>query len=215
VYLPHHFREDRPEVLAAALAAHPLGLFVRNGASGLTADPLPFLLDGAPGPGGRLLAHVARANPIVAELGGATEVLAVFSGPQGYVTPSWYASKAETGRVVPTWNYVTVQVRGRARLVDDPAFTRDVVTRLTAAHEATRPEPWSLDDAPEPYVAGQLRGIVGLEIEITAIEGKWKVSQNRSAADRTGVAAGFAAEGRDAIAALSAPVGAAEPTKIG
>lgn len=215
MYLPPHFREERSQVLAQALAAHPLGLLIRNGSAGLTADPLPFLLSGEAAAGGRLLAHVARANPIVGDLAEGTEVLVVFQGPQGYLSPSWYATKAETHRVVPTWNYVTVQVRGRARLVDDPAFTRGVVARLTATQEAERPVPWTIDDAPEAYVAGQLRGIVGLEIEIAAIEGKWKVSQNRNAADRAGAARGFAAEGHAAMAELVAPTGAGDPEKIG
>jgi transcriptional regulator len=169
---------------------------------------------GEAGSGGRLLAHVARANPIVGDLTDDAEVLVVFSGPQGYVTPSWYASKAETHRVVPTWNYVTVQAKGRARLIDDPAFTRDVVARLTAAHETTRPAPWSIDDAPEAFIAGQLRGIVGLEIEIVAIEGKWKVSQHRTTTDRAGVAVGFAEAGAADMAALVAG-GAGDPAKIG
>ncbi len=204
MYLPRHFGEERAEVLAAAIAAHPLGLTVRVAPSGLTADPLPFLLDGGAVVGGRLVAHVARANPIVAELRDDEEVLVVFSGPQAYVTPSWYPSKAEGGRVVPTWNYVVVEVRGRARLRDDGAFVRGVVERLTARHEAGRSEPWSLDDAPEAYLAGQMKGIVGLEIEITAIVGKWKTSQNRNAADRAGVVAGCRAEGEDAMADLVA-----------
>jgi transcriptional regulator len=219
VYLPRHFREERAEVLAAAIEAHPLGLTVRATPAGLTADPLPFLLDGAAAVGGRLVAHVARANPIVAELGKGEEVLVVFSGPQGYVSPSWYPSKAEGGRVVPTWNYVVVEVRGRARLMDDAAFTRAVVARLTSRHEAGRAEPWSTDDAPEAYLAGQLKGIVGLEVEITAIVGKWKVSQNRSATDRAGVVAGLAAEGAsdmaDLVAAEIVTAGDGEPTKIG
>lgn len=219
VYLPRHFREERAEVLAAAIEAHPLGLTVRATPDGLTADPLPFLLDGAAAPGGRLLAHVARANPIVVELAAEEEVLVVFSGPQGYVTPSWYPSKAEGGRVVPTWNYVVVEVRGRTRLMDDVAFTRAVVERLTSRHETGRAEPWAVEDAPEAYIAGQLKGIVGLEIEISSIVGKWKVSQNRSTADRAGVAAGFAGEGAqdmaDLVAAEIVTGGAGEPTKIG
>lgn len=204
MYLPRHFGEDRADVLAATIEAHPLGLAVRNAPAGLTADPLPFLLDGGAVVGGRLVAHVARANPIVAELADGEEVLVVFSGPQAYVTPSWYPSKAEGGRVVPTWNYVVVEVRGRARLRDDAGFVRGVVERLTTRHEAGRTEPWSLADAPAAYLTGQMKGIVGLEIEISSIVGKWKTSQNRSAADRAGVVAGCRAAGEDAMADLVA-----------
>ena len=214
MYQPPHFREERPEILARLLEAHPLGLLVRTGAGGLEADPLPFLLDGAAAPGGRLIAHVARANPIVGDLSDGSEVLAVFQGAEAYVSPSWYPSKAEGGRVVPTWNYVTVQVRGRARLVDDAGFVREVVERLTNRAEAGRPEPWAVADAPEAYIAGQLRGIVGLEIAITAVSGKWKVSQNRATADRAGVAAGMAAEERQEMADLVGARGAGEGAKI-
>ncbi len=214
MYQPPHFREERPEILARLLEAHPLGLLVRTGAGGLEADPLPFLLDGAAAPGGRLIAHVARANPIVGDLVEGSEVLAVFQGAEAYVSPSWYPSKAEGGRVVPTWNYVTVQVRGRARLVDDAGFVREVVERLTNRAEAGRPEPWAVADAPEAYIAGQLRGIVGLEIAITDVSGKWKVSQNRATADRAGVAAGMAAEGRQEMADLVGARGAGEGAKI-
>lgn len=218
MYLPLAFREERAEVLAALIAAHPLGLLIRHGASGLAVDPLPFLLHGPAGAGGRLVAHVARANPIVTELGAGEEVVIAFCGPQAYVSPSWYPSKAEGGRAVPTWNYVVVEVRGRARLVDDPAFGREVVEGLTARHEAGMAHPWGLDDAPEPHVAAQLRAIVGLEIEIGAVVGKWKASQNRSSADRDGVAAGLRARGGDeavAMAELVAAGGAGAIGKIG
>ena len=208
MYLPPAFREERPEVLADLLAARPLGLVFRAGVGGLAVDPLPFHLVGPAGPGGRLLAHVARANPILADLAAGAEVLVVFSGPDAYVSPAWYPSKAEGGRVVPTWNYVVVEIRGHARLRDDAAFTREVVDALTAAHEAGRPEPWSTADAPEPYLAAQLKAIVGLEIEIASAVGKWKVSQNRRPDDRTGVAAGFTEEGQTEMAGLVAAGGA-------
>lgn len=210
MYRPASFREDRAEVLARAIGDDPLGLLVRTTDDGLVADSIPFLLDGAAAAGGRLIAHVARANPLVAEPGEGRGVLVVFQGPQAYVSPSWYPSKAEHGRVVPTWNYVVVQVRGRLRLVDDAAFTRSVVERLTERHEAGRPAPWSVADAPEAFVDMQLRAIVGVEVEIVAIEGKWKTSGNRSPVDRAGVAAGLAAEGRHALADLVGAKGDAD-----
>lgn len=214
MYLPHHFREDRVEVLARLIETDPLGLLIRSVEGRPFADSIPFLLDGAAA-GGRLLAHVARANPLVSEPGDGREVLVVFQGPQAYVSPSWYPSKAEHGRVVPTWNYVMVQVRGRSRLVDDAAFKRDVVERLTNRHEASRTEPWSVGEAPAAFVDAQLRAIVGLEIEITSIEGKWKTSGNRSQPDRAGVAAGLAAEGARAMADLVAPSGGGGRDEIG
>lgn len=215
MYLPSHFREDRPEVLARAIEADPLGLLIRTSAGEPIADLVPFLLEGGATAGGRLIAHVARANPLVSEGSDGTGVLVVFQGPQAYVSPSWYPSKTEHGRVVPTWNYVVVQVRGRLALVDDAAFTRDVVERLTDRHEGERAAPWSVGDAPTAFVDAQLRAIVGVEIEITSIEGKWKTSGNRTEKDRAGVAAGLAADGRHVLAALVDPVGAGEPDEIG
>lgn len=211
VYQPPHFREDRSEVQHALIRAFPLGLLVTAGPGGLLANHIPFLLDTAASGRGMLLGHLARANGQLADLNRSTECLAVFQGPQDYVTPSWYATKRETGKVVPTWNYVVVQVRGRPRVVDDTAWLRDQVERLTRAHETGRAAPWGVDDAPGPFIAGQLKGIVGVEIPIERIEGKWKVSQNRSDADRASVAAGLAQEGEDALAELVART-AAKPS---
>mgnify|MGYP001765940680 CR=1 FL=1 len=215
MYRPVHFREDRPEVLARMLEAHPLGLLIRAHEGMPVADPVPFLLDGEAAAGGRLIAHVARANPLVREAGDGRPVLVVFQGPQAYVSPSWYPSKAEHGRVVPTWNYVVVQARGVLRLVDDPAFKRSVVEKLTLRHETGRPDPWSVDDAPPEFVEAQLRAVVGVEIAISAIEGKWKTSGNRAAADRAGVAAGLAERGDAAMAALVSAAGDGEAEEIG
>lgn len=190
MYVPPAFREDRPEVLAALIAAYPLGLLVSHGAGGLMANPVPMLLaDGV------LRAHLARANPQLADLRAGVEVLVVFQGPQGYVTPEWYPAKAEHGRVVPTWNYLTVQARGLPRMIEAADWLRAQVGDLTAAQEAARPAPWAVSDAPEPFVAAQLRGICGVEIAVTALAGKWKASQNRAAADRRGVIAGLESEG--------------------
>ena len=203
MYLPTHFREDRPETQRALIRAHPLGLLVTTGAGGLTANPVPFLLDEAE-EHATLRAHMARANGQWRDLDGSAECLVVFQGPADYVTPSWYATKQETGRVVPTWNYATVQVWGRPRLVDDAAWLRQQIDELTRIMESRRPAAWSVSDAPAAYIAGQIRGIVGIEIPITRSDGKWKMSQNRSDADRAGVVAGFRADGQDDIADMVA-----------
>jgi len=208
MYLPKHFEETRVEVMHALMAAHPLGLLVSTGAGGLQANSIPFMVDATPAPNGKLIAHVARANPLWREADGAP-VLVVFQGPQAYVSPSGYASKAEHGKVVPTWNYVMVQARGRLRAIDDAAYLHALVSRLTATHEAGRDTPWAVDDAPRDYIDATLKAIVGLEIEIEALAGKWKVSQNRPAADRAGVVEGLRGGGESAelMAALVAQRG--------
>jgi transcriptional regulator len=193
MYLPAHFEETRVPVLHELIRAHPLGLLITSRADGPAADPVPFLIDAEPTPRGTLRAHVARANLLWREAAD-RDVLVVFQGAQAYVSPGWYASKREHGKVVPTWNYVVVQARGRLRAIDDPAWLHALVNRLTDRHEATRAAPWKVADAPDDYVAQMLRAIVGIEIEIASIGGKWKVSQNRAAADRDGVAQGLAAE---------------------
>ena len=216
MYLPAHFEESRPEVLHAFIRKHPLGLLVTHDASGLQADPIPFMLEperGARGGFGTLIAHVARANPLWRDSRTDIESMVVFQGPQAYISPAWYATKQETGKVVPTWNYCVVQARGRLRVIDDPAWVRRLVSRLTDRHEAARAgppsAPWKVSDAPDDYIASMQRAIVGIEIELTALQGKWKLSQNRSAADRAGVAAGLAQQGVDEMAALVAtPVAA-------
>jgi len=196
MYLPKHFEESRAEVLHELIRTHPLGLLVTLADAGLQANPVPFILDTDPAGGpGILRAHVARANPLWRETLSDVEALAVFQGPQAYVSPSWYPSKAEHGKVVPTWNYVMVQARGTLRAIDDPAWVRAFVTRLTTRHEAAQAKPWAVADAPPDYIEATARAIVGLEITLSALVGKWKVSQNRSAADRAGVASGLRAAG--------------------
>lgn len=202
MYQPPHFNETRLDVLHALIRRHPLGLLISAGPEGPAANPLPFLLDTKVQPHGRLRAHLAKANPQWREIADSPEVpvLVVFQGVDTYVTPSWYETKRETGKVVPTWNYAIVQVRGRARIVDDKEWLSGQIAELTAAHEAGRAEPWQVTDAPGAFIEAQIKGIVGLEIEITEISGKWKVSQNRPVADRAGVAEGLEANG-DAPAA--------------
>jgi transcriptional regulator len=198
MYQPPHFREDRLEIQHGLIRAHPLGMLVTNGSTGLVANPLPFVLDAAASPLGTLKAHLSRANGQWQDFDPAQVALAIFQGVEAYVTPSWYETKRETGKVVPTWNYAVVQAYGRMRVIEDADWLRRQIGELTATHEASRPEPWAVDDAPAPFVAAQLKGIVGIEIEITRIEGKWKVSQNRPEADRQGVAAGLRSVGDDA-----------------
>jgi transcriptional regulator len=200
MYEPPHFREDRLDELHALIRAHPLGLLISNGPDGPIANQLPFLIDAHVEPKGRLRAHLARANAHWAELAANPQgkVLVVFQGADSYVTPSWYATKQETGKVVPTWNYVMVQVRGTARVIEDAAWLRQQIAELTGIHESNRDKPWAVTDAPERFVEAQVKGIVGIEIDIAEIHGKWKVSQNRPVADRRGVA-----EGLDAAPAAS------------
>jgi transcriptional regulator len=208
MYQPPHHAEDRVEVIHALIRAHPLGLLVSNGPDGPIANPLPFLLDPEVGPQGRLRAHLSKANPQWRQIAERPEepVLVVFQGVDTYITPSWYATKRETGKVVPTWNYAIVQARGPARIIDDRDWLAGQIRELTGTHEANRDQPWQVADAPEPFVDAQIRGIIGIEIEISSLVGKWKVSQNRPAADREGVVEG--------LAKLTGKPGAAEMAEI-
>lgn len=205
MYQPAHFREDRLDIQHDLIRSHPLGLLVCVSARGLEANPIPFVLDSGASQLGTLTCHVARPNPVWGDLASADECLVVFQGAQSYVTPSWYPAKRETDRVVPTWNYATVHAWGRPRVIHDVDWIRAQVEALTGQQERMMQQPWSVSDAPEPYIAAQLRAIVGIEIEITRIEGKWKVSQNRNEADRAGVAEGLLA-GSDAAREMSALV---------
>jgi transcriptional regulator len=191
MYQPAHFVEQDPATLLALMRAHPLATLVRGGTE-LVADVLPLEVERL-GEGWRITGHVARANPLWREADG-QPVLALFQGPQGYVSPSWYASKAEHHKVVPTWNYTLVQAHGRLRAIDDPAWVHAFVTRLTAVHEGGRAMPWHVSDAPADFIEATQRAIVGIEIEVTRLEGKFKLSQNRSAQDRTGVVLGLEAD---------------------
>lgn len=190
MYCPPAFAEDRPEIMAALIHAHPLGLLVTAGPGGASANALPFDLSED---GRKLRAHLARANPQLNDIRAGSPILVVFQGEQSYISPNLYATKPETGRVVPTWNFLMVQIRGDARLHEDADWLHDQTDSLTARMEAGQAEPWTLSDAPEKYIAAQLRGIVGLEIDIAEMRGKWKASQNRPAADRKSVAQALAA----------------------
>lgn len=206
MYVPPAFRIEDLAGIQAAIRSARLAQVVTFGEGGLAATPLPLWLDPDEGEFGTLYGHLARANPQWREAAPGVEALAIFMGPDAYVTPAWYEAKAETGKVVPTWNYETVQARGPAEFFDDPDRLRAVVTRLTDRHEAARDDPWAVADAPEPFVRAQLRGIVGLRLPIARLEGKRKMSQNRSRADqatvREGLAASADAADRDAAAAM-------------
>lgn len=204
MYRPPAFREDRLEVLHALIDSHRLGMLVTHCPGGLEANLVPFTLDRSRGQSGVLRAHLARANEQRLALAGGAEALVIFQGPESYITPSWYPSKAEHGKVVPTWNYVVVQAWGLPVVIDDPAWLRAQIGELTAAQEAARVHPWAVDDAPPAYIDAQLKGIFGLEIPIARLEGKWKASQNRPDADRAGVADGLGAAGAADMAALVA-----------
>jgi transcriptional regulator len=186
MYNPPHFAESRPEELQRILQAHPLGMLCTHGPEGLDANHLPFLFDAEAGPLGTLRGHVARANPLWRTQAEGSEVLVVFRGAEGYISPSWYPSKHETHRAVPTWNYEVVHAHGTLHIHDDEKFVRGVVARLTRTHEASEPTPWKMGDAPPDFLTQLLAAIVGFEVRITRLEGKRKLSQNRSAADMQG-----------------------------
>jgi transcriptional regulator len=202
MYVPSHFVEDRVEVLQAAIRASGLATLVTTGAGGLAASHVPMLLDPEPGPLGRLVGHVALANPQWKTTPDGSPALAIVLGPDAYVTPSWYATKRETGRVVPTWDYVAVHAHGTVRFFRERDRLLDLVTRLTERHEHGRPVPWRVADAPPDYLDGLLAAIVGVELTVTRLEGQWKASQNKGEADRRGVEDGLRAEGQAALADL-------------
>jgi transcriptional regulator len=195
MYLPQAFEETRVEVLHACIRAHPLGALVTAGDDGLNANHVPFVVDPEPSPFGTLRAHVARGNSAWRELTKAPAALVIFQGPQAYVTPSWYPAKQEHGKVVPTWNYVAVHAYGAAKIIHDAGWLRALVTSLTREHEAGRAEPWSVSDAPDSFVEQQMRAIVGIEIPIARLVGKWKASQNRTPLEIERVTAGLTADG--------------------
>ena len=203
MYVPSHFNEDRLDVLHGAIRGIGFATLVTLGPDGLIASHVPLLLDPEPGPYGRLRGHVARANPQGRGVSPHVDALAIFQGPNAYVSPSWYETKLKTAKVVPTWNYVAVHASGPLRFFDEPAPLLRLVTDLTERHEAERAKPWSVSDAPADYVAGMLKAIIGFEITIARLEGKWKMSQNRPAEDRAGVAAGLQEVGRPAETAVA------------
>jgi transcriptional regulator len=193
VYAPGPFEETRPEVLHALIRDYPLATFFTDIEAG--ANQIPFLLDEQRGECGILRGHVARANPVWRSLQRKADTLLLFHGPVAYVSPSWYPSKQEHGKVVPTWNYATVHVRGRARVVEDADWLLQLVTDLTVKQESVQSAPWQVDDAPSGYTETLLKAIVGIEITVDQIQGKFKLSQNRPSADQQGVMSGLEAVG--------------------
>ena len=203
MYTPPHFAENRPQVLQDFIGRNPLATLVTLSDSGLVANHIPLLLDLDPAPHGKLIGHLARANNQWRDFDARVQALAIFTGPQAYVSPSWYATKAETGKVVPTWNYAAVHAYGGLRVIEDAAWLRNLVGRLTERHEGTRSQPWKVEDAPEAYIQSQLKGIVGIELTVQHIEGKWKLSQNRPERDRQGTERGLGETGDAGAAALA------------
>jgi transcriptional regulator len=191
MYNPDAFRETRPEMLEAIIAAHPLATLVTLGSNGLEATHLPLLYYPAEGSLGALRGHVARANPQWQQFSTEAEALAIFSGPQHYVSPAWYPSRREHAKVVPTWNYVVVHARGKLALHPEAEWLLENVSALTEAQEWGIPNPWRVAEAPPDFIGNSLRAIVGIELKLTSLEGKWKVSQNRTMPEREGVIAGL------------------------
>lgn len=209
MYIPPKFNETRLAVLHEAIRQARLSILVTQGEGGLEASHIPIWLDPAEGERGTLYGHLARANPQGRRLGSREIGLVICPGPDAYVTPSWYPSKPETGRAVPTWNYVAVHAAGPVEVFTDPARLRGLLARLTDQHEAGRPQPWSLADAPPDYLEAQLAGIVGFRLEIARLDGKWKLSQNRSPTDRQGVIDGL---NQDPLTATIAALMAERPS---
>ncbi len=195
MYQPPLFREERPEALRALINAFPFAAVVVNGADGPEANHIPLIFHPDEGAYGVLRGHVARPNPLGEAARGGAMALAIFQGPHHYVSPSWYPSKAEHGRVVPSWNYAVVHVRGTLSAVEEPERLLAHLKSLTGRHESQRTTPWSVDDAPADYIEKQLKGLTGIELHVEKIDGKWKMSQNRDADDRAGVLVGLAHEG--------------------
>jgi transcriptional regulator len=213
MYVPKHFDETRIEILHELIRRRPLGTLIAVTPQGLQASHVPFELDPAPAPNGTLRCHLARANALWEALVSAPEVLVVFQDVESYISPSWYQAKREHGKVVPTWNYAVVHAYGAAKIVQDAAWLRSFVGSLTDRHEAHRSEPWQVSDAPEDYVEKMLGAIVGVEIPIARMQGSWKLSQNRSAVDREGVAHGLRAENTEMAQRMAGMIEAAKREK--
>lgn len=201
----HHAQSDFAEA-QALIEAHPLGAWVAPGSDGLVANHVPFLLDRSRGEFGTLMGHVSRANPVWKQLPESQHSVVMFQGPQSYITPGWYPSKQEHGKVVPTWNYTVAHAHGVARVITEEAWLRDMLVRLTAVHEASRPLPWQVTDAPAEFIDKLLRAIVGIEIPIERLVGKLKASQDEASQDRLGTFAGLAAEGTENAVAMASLV---------
>ena len=203
MYLPNHFAEERSDVLQGFLREQPLGLVIAHGAAGLTADPIPFVFDPKAGEQGTLLGHVARNNPLWRDRDGVSEALVVFQGSSAYISPTWYETKQLTHEVVPTYNYLMVQVRGPLIVHDEYKWVRMQAGLLTNQFEGDREPRWKMGDAPQEYLTGMLSSIVGIEIPVRSMTGKWKLGQNRVEADREGAIAGLLESGEPESTAIA------------
>ncbi|AUT63233.1 FMN-binding negative transcriptional regulator [Paraburkholderia terrae] len=200
MYVPAHFAETRKEVLHSRIVQHPFGTLITHGSNGLDANHIPFELAAEDGELGVLRAHVARANPVWQEVANGDEVLVVFHAGDSYISPNWYPSKHELHKQVPTWNYMVVHAHGRITILDDERYVRGVVGRLTRTHEASEPKPWKMGDAPKDYVDAMVKAIVGVQIEVTRLVGKSKLSQNKEARDIQGAAEALKSSGESQLA---------------
>jgi transcriptional regulator len=203
MYLPKDFKEERVPAMHGAIRQARLGTLITLGPDGMEASHIPMLVDPEPAPFGTLKGHIARANPQWRRATAGAQALAIFLGPDAYITPAWYETKRQSGKVVPTWNYVAVHAYGTLEFYEDADRLLALVTELTETHEAGRAQPWAVSDAPKDYVDGMLRAIVGFELPIARLEGKWKMSQNRPAADRAGTIAGLTEEGGEKAVAVA------------
>lgn len=203
MYVPKHFAQSQPELLHTLIRSSPFGTLITMTPTGLEANHIPFVLAPEPSPFGTLRGHLARANAQWSSFASDVEALVIFAGPQAYITPSWYLTKRETGKVVPTWNYAVVHAYGQLRIIEDRDWLRLHVTELTKQHEAEREEPWQVSDAPHDFTETLLGAIVGVELHITRLIGKHKLSQNRSTADQEGVIVGLEADGDEAGVCLA------------
>lgn len=202
MYLPSHFNESQMDVLHELIEARPLATLVTLTAAGLSANHIPLHLCRDAGEFGKLRGHVARANPVWRDCVTETEALAIFHGPEGYISPSWYPTKKQHGKVVPTWNYAVVHAYGTLQIIHDPAWIRGQIDALTAQNEAIFAAPWAVEDAPQEYIDQLAEAIVGIEMTITRLQGKWKVSQNQPAENKAGVIAGLGEQGAVDLAEL-------------
>lgn len=203
MYLPKHFEETRVPVLHDLIRTYPLAALVTLTSDGLDANHIPFEIDPEPAPFGTLRGHIARGNSLWRDVATGAQAVAIFQGPDAYISPSWYPSKKDTGKVVPTWNYVVVHAHGPLHFIDDTVWLRQFVDRLTNRYEAERSEPWKITDAPDDYIDKMLDAIVGVEMPIARLTGKWKVSQNRPPEDRQGVVEGLLHEKNEPAAAMA------------
>ncbi|MDH4233890.1 MAG: FMN-binding negative transcriptional regulator [Gallionella sp.] len=206
MYIPKHFEQPRVKAMHELMRARPLATLVTPASGGLDANHIPLHLSDAPAPFGTLRGHVARANPLWRDFAKEIEALAIFHGPDAYITPSWYATKKEHGKVAPTWNYAVVHAHGTLCIVDDAAWVRAQIETLTAVHEASFPNPWAVSDAPREFTEKLIESVVGIEIVITRLSGKWKVSQNQPEQNRAGVIEGLQSCGHSNAAAMAALV---------